>query len=80
MAPLIAREQTVEQVVIPQGPQPPYFGRDSSRIVTGLLRPNVISVKCGAADDLGMADAVDFPGLVKSFDLVVGDADPGERR
>jgi hypothetical protein len=45
---------------------------------------DVSSIKGGAADEFGLAGAVEFRvkflGLVKSSGLVVGYVDPGQRR
>src|ERR1700675_5008766 len=54
--------------------------RDSSLFMTELLRVNEIAITRGAVHELGMAGAVDFPGLVESSGLVVGCVDPGQRR
>src|SRR5438445_2468429 len=58
------------------------------RFVTELIPLDVSSIKCGAADEFGVAGAVKFRvkflvkflGLVKSAGLVVGYVDPGQRR
>src|SRR4051812_13830847 len=47
--------------------------------MTALLQSDVSSIIFGAANELGMAGAVRFPGLVESRVLVVGPADAGEQ-